>query len=91
MVSQAGGGGQKMRSSRRQLPITKSAHKAGVVGDARMRAGLATLDMAAERRRAADLDRRHDAALREAQMVRVGGAPSSAVAAENIRHFQIWL
>ena len=91
MVSQAGGGGQKMRSSRRQLPITKSAHKAAIESDADRAAILATLDMAAERGGAANLDRRHDATLDEAHMVRVGGAPCLAVAAEDIRHLQPWL
>ena len=61
---------------------------AGIVGDARMCAELAALDMAAERGGAADLDRRHHAALGEAQMVRVGGAPSGAVAAEDVRHLK---
>src|SRR5215472_7975699 len=34
---------RKMPMSARQLPITGSAHKAGVVGDAQVRAGLAAL------------------------------------------------
>ena len=63
---------------------------AGVIGDARVRTVLAALDMAAERRRAADLDRRHDAPLGQADMTLVGGTPGSAEAAENIRHLQLW-
>ena len=62
---------------------------AGVVGDARVRAVLAALDMTAERRGAADLDRRHDAPLAEAHMTLVGRAPGGAVAAEDIRHLQL--
>ena len=61
---------------------------AGVVGDARVRAVLAALDMTAERRGATDLDRRHDAPLAEAQMALVGGTPGGTVAAEDIRHLQ---
>ena len=52
---------RKMRRRARQLPITGSAHKARVIGDLRIGAVLvlAARDMAAERRRAAVLDRRH--------------------------------
>ena len=74
----------------RQLPITGFAHKAGVVGDARMRAVLAALDVPAECCGSADLDRRHDAALRKVDMSLVGRAPLSAEAAEYIRHLQRW-
>ena len=49
----------------RQLPITECAHKAGIVGDASLTAILTSLDMAAERRRPAGLNRRHDLALIE--------------------------
>ena len=44
--------------------------------------------MAAQRRRAACLDRRHDAALGATQMIRVGLPVRRAVVAENIRHLQ---
>ena len=40
---------RKMLMPGRQLPITGFAHKTGVIGDARVRAVLATLDMTAER------------------------------------------
>ena len=63
---------------------------AGVVGDARVGAVVAALDMTAERRGAAYLYRRHDAPLGEAQMGLVGRAPAGPVAAENIRHLQTW-
>jgi hypothetical protein len=46
--------------------------------------------MTAQRCGAANLDRGHDAPLGEAQMRLVGGAPSGAVAAEDIRHFELW-
>src|SRR5262249_56323154 len=64
---------------------------AGVIGDARERAVLAALDMTAESCSAADLDRGHDAPLTEAQMSLVGSAPSSAVAAEDVRDFKSWM
>jgi hypothetical protein len=47
---------------------------------------LAALDMTAERRRSARLDRGHDLALVVGQPVALGSAKSVAVAAENIRH-----
>ena len=71
------------------LALGAVAVAAGVVGDARVRAVLAALDMTAERRGAADLDRRHDAQLAEAHMAGVGGTPGLAVAAEDIRHLQL--
>src|SRR5450755_4239929 len=61
---------------------------AGVVGDARVCAVLATLDVTAERRRAAALDRRHDLQLAEAHMTDVGSTPRRSVAAEDIRDLQ---
>src|SRR6185437_6173192 len=59
-----------------------------VVGDARVRTLLATLDMAAERGGATGFDCRHDAELTEAQMPGILIAPCLAVAAEDIRHLQ---
>ena len=60
----------RMRSTRRQLPITGFAHKTGVVGDLRVTAllVLAACDMAAELCRAAVLDRTHDLHLVEADV-----------------------
>jgi hypothetical protein len=46
--------------------------------------------MTAERGCAAGLDRRHDAPLAEAQVNFVGGTPNGAVAAEDVRHFELW-
>jgi hypothetical protein len=51
---------RKMTASTRRLPINESAHNAAVIGDALVPTILAGLDVAAERRRAAVLDRRHD-------------------------------
>ena len=62
---------------------------AGIVGDARMRAVLATFDVTAERRRATNLDRRHDAALSWAHMAGIDRAPRLSVATEDIRHLQL--
>ena len=52
-------------------------------------ARVAALDMTAERRRSACLDRGHDLALVVGQPVALGSAKSAAVAAENIRHLQL--
>ena len=66
---------------------------AGIVRDQRMAARriLAARDMAAERRRAAALDRTHHLQLIEAHMAAVGLAPSGAVVAEDVRDLQSWL
>ncbi len=61
-----------------------------VIGDARMGAVFASLDVSAERGGATYLYGRHDAPLGEAQMGRVSRAPGGPVAAENIRHLQDW-
>ncbi len=63
---------RKMPIPARQLPITESAHKAGIVGDPLVRAVLAALDVSAERGRATGLDRRHDLQLGEADVTGVG-------------------
>ncbi len=74
----------------RQHPITESAHKARVESDVRMgaRRVLAALDMTAERRRAAALDRAHHLQLVEARMAAVGLAPRGTVLAEDVRELQ---
>ena len=51
---------------------------------------VTAFEMAAERSGATYLYGRHDAPLGEAQMRLVGGAPSGAMAAEDIRHFELW-
>jgi hypothetical protein len=53
-----------------------------------MTARVALLDMAAERCRSADLDRRHDTALRRGQRITVLLEIGVTVAAEHIRHFR---
>ena len=79
--------------SLRRSPLTLGAMAvaAGIVGDARMSTILATLDMTAERGRATNLDRRHDAALSEAYVAGIGRAPRLTVAAEDVRHLKLWL
>jgi len=84
MVSWIGGGKQKSRSSRRQLPITGFAHKAAVVGDASVAAVLATFDMAAECGRTTSLDRRHHLELGQAHVADVCCTPGWPVNAKNI-------
>ena len=63
-----------------------------VEGDERMAAGavLTARDVAAERRRAAALDRTHHLQLAEADVTAVGVTPSVTVIAEDIRDLQIW-
>jgi hypothetical protein len=65
---------------------------AGVVRDLRVAARrvLAARDMAAERRRAAALDRTHHLQLLRAHMGAVGLKPSRAVIAEDVRDLQSW-
>ena len=79
---------RKMSMSVRQLPITGSAHKAAVIGDATMAAVLACLDVTAEGCGAAALDRRHDLQLVEAHMAGVGLPPRRPMVAEDIRDLQ---
>ncbi len=74
--------------SARQLPITNFAHKTGIVGDASLAAILAALDMSAERRRPAGLDRRHDLALIEGEPMAPRSAKTVAMAAEDVRHLK---
>jgi len=62
----------------------------GVVRDAQVGAGFAALDMTAQRRRSAALDRRYDLELAEAQMAGMGRTPSRSAAAEDVRHLDRW-
>jgi hypothetical protein len=71
-----------------QLPITKFADKAGVVGAANQPAVAALLDVPAERRRSADLDRGHDTSLDPAEMNAMAATERFAVVAGDIRHLQ---
>jgi hypothetical protein len=69
---------RKMPASTRQLPITGSAHKAGIVGDDGVRAVLTTLDMPAERCRAAALEGRYHLELAKADTAGVGRSRASS-------------
>src|SRR5215470_6937452 len=75
---------RKMPMPARHLPITGSAHKAGVVGDAQAGALLAAFDVTAQRRRSAALDRRHDLRLAEAHATGMGRTPSRPAVAEEV-------
>ena len=55
-----------------------------------MGASFAALDMTAQRRRSAALDRRYDLELAEAQMAGMGRTPSRSAAAEDVRHLDRW-
>ena|SRR5262245_14504904 len=83
---------RKMPAPPRQLPITGFAHKTTVVRDDGVRACLvlATCNVAAERRRAAALDRRHYLQLVEAHVPAVGFTPSGTVVTENVRDLQTY-
>src|SRR5262245_66373302 len=61
---------------------------AGVVGDARRTAIIALLDMAAEHRRPAGRDGAHDPTLDAPEMTGMRLSERSAMAAEDVRHFQ---
>ena len=74
----------RARTSRRQLPITKFAHKAAIVGNAPVPAVLAGIDVAAKGRRAAVLDRRHDLELGQAEMTGLDGTIAGAFSSEDI-------
>ena len=74
--------------ARQPLALGAMPVAAGVVGDADVAAIVALLDMPAQRRRPAGLDRAHDAPLDAAEMAGMGLPISVAVAAEDIRHLQ---
>ena len=63
---------------------------AGVVSDAQVGAVLTALDVPAQRRCSAALDRRHDLELAEAHMAGMRGTPSRPAAAEDLRHLDRW-
>ena len=69
---------------RRALALRAVTVAAGVVGDPFVRAVLATLDMSAERRGPATLDRRHRLQLAEAHVAGVGLAPRRPMGAKDI-------
>src|SRR5580700_545738 len=73
---------------RSALTLGAVAVAAGVVGDAFVRAVLATLDMTAERRGSTGLDRRHDLQLAEAHMAGVGFAPRRPMGAKDVGDLQ---
>jgi hypothetical protein len=69
-------------------PLEKTPHKTRVVSVALMAAVVTLLEMTTQNSSAADLDRRHDTALRyrkrSAMLLTIG----FAVAAKHIRHFE---
>ena len=73
-----------------QLPITGSAHKAAVVGDAAMAAVLAAFDMAAECGGAAALDRRHHLELGQADMAGIRRTPRWSMNSKDIGDLERW-
>ena len=79
----------KPSEARQTLALRAMPIAAGIVGDADLAAILAPLDMTAERRRSACLDRGHDLALIEGEPVALRSAKRVAVAAKNVRHLQL--
>ena len=75
---------EKTPTPARQLPITGSAHKTGIVGDPLVRTVLAALDVAAERGGATGFDRRHDLQLGGADVTGVGLSPRRPVSAKDV-------
>src|SRR5258705_10447023 len=75
---------------RRALALRAVPVAAGVVRDLAVRALLAARDMAAERGRAATLDRPHQLQLTEADMAGIGPAPFPAGGAEDVRAPPRW-
>ena len=87
---QFGLAGGKPFARRRALALRAVPVHTAVIGDGHVAAGaiLATLDVAAERCRAAVLDGAHDLELAKTYMAAIGLAPCGPVAAENIRNLQ---
>src|SRR5262249_50694488 len=75
-------------SGRSPREVDKKNPLQGGVGDGRVRAGvrLAAVDMPAQCRRSAALDRRHDLKLAEAHVAGMGGTPRRSAVAEDVRH-----
>src|SRR6516225_1372557 len=73
---------------RRALTFWTMAIAARVISDAAVAAILAALDMAAERGRAALLDRRHDLELIQAHMPDMGSAPARSMAMKDVCDLQ---
>jgi hypothetical protein len=63
MVSGLAAMGAKIKATRGQLPVTGSAHKAAVVGDALVVTAIAMLDVTIKCRSATQFDRAHNATL----------------------------
>ena len=72
----------------RTLALRTMTVAAGFLGDTHRAAASAALDMAAERGRSAQFDRRHHAALDSADPAAVSLNIGRAMAAEHIRHLQ---
>jgi hypothetical protein len=75
--------------ARQTLALRAVSIATRIVGDASLAAVLASLDVSAERRRTASLDRGHDLALIEREPVALRDAKTVAVAAEDVRHLQL--
>src|SRR5664280_1269188 len=79
---------RKMPIPARQLPITGSAHKAAVVGDAAVVTVLAGFDVTAKDGGAAGLDGRHRLELGETDMSGLRRAPGRPMSTEDVGNLQ---
>jgi hypothetical protein len=86
---QLGLAGRQPFSSGRPLALRAMPITAGIIGNARVGAVFAALDMTAERGCAARFNCRHDAELAEAQVPGILAPPCLPVPAEDIRHLQL--
>src|SRR6266704_3602352 len=82
--------GHGLGRGREQDVVDRGLVLIGDGGDDRVGATLAARHMAAERRRAAALDRRHHLHLVEADVSGIGATPRRPVVAEDIRDLQRW-
>jgi hypothetical protein len=73
---------------RRALALRAVAVAAGIVGDARVRAVLAALEVSAELGGSTGLDRRHDLQLAEAHMAGIGLAPHRPMGSKDVGDLQ---
>ena len=83
-----GRSGPLSATSRVNSPLQRTLHKARVIRDLDLLAGLAAQHVAAKRGGAAALDRRHHLELTEAQVTGLGLTPGRAVGAEDVRDLE---
>jgi len=76
--------------TRQRLALGAMPVAAAIVAGTLVRTAVAPLEMTAEGRRPAHLDRGHDAPLCRSERCTMVLPIGSAIAAEDVRHFQLW-